>query len=256
MNELDLIIADFDESQLTELLKNTDVEPDENLNERIKARVIPELTGEPSDKIRKLPLRKIIAAAAVVVALVSSAVAVAMYYEPVDKNLPILTTTESTVSTTDKAEVLNPLMLAIREGDESLVEVLLKNAVYFTKGTLSYALNYADVISYKSIREIAEKTVKTFGETGLDGLLESAILGDSEKALKELKERENMLMTPMEKLAFFFSVAYCDSEVVKAFLDGGYNPEMTNAKGENALDIAEKYGNNATAEFLKANENE
>ena len=26
--------------------------------------------------------------------------------------------------------------------------------------------------------------------------------------------------------------------------------------GMNALDIAEKYGNNATAEFLKANENE
>ena len=95
MNELDLILADFDESQLTELLKNTDVEPDENLNERIKARVIPELTGEPSDKIRKLPLSKLIAAAAVVVALVSWAVAVAMYYEPVDKNLPILTTTES-----------------------------------------------------------------------------------------------------------------------------------------------------------------
>ena len=67
MNELDLILTDFDESQLTELLKNTDVEPDENLNERIKARVIPELTGEPSDKIRKLPLRKIIAAAAAVV---------------------------------------------------------------------------------------------------------------------------------------------------------------------------------------------
>ena len=132
----------------------------------------------------------------------------------------------------------------------------MKNAVYFTKETLSFALNYVDVISYDSIKQIAEKTLQTFGETGLDGLLESAILGDSEKALKELKKRENMLMTPMEKLAFFFSVAYCDSEVVKAFLDRGYEADMTNAKGYTALDIAEKYGNDATAEFLKEFENE
>jgi len=252
-----LIFADFDESQMTELLKNTEAEPDENLNERIKDRVIPELLGENNGKIKKLPLRKIIAAAAAIIAVVSSAVALAMYYEPVDKNLPVFTTTSpSSVSTTDQAQSLNPLMLAISKGDESLVELLLKNAVYFTKETLSFALNYADVISYDSIKQIAEKTLQTFGETGLDGLLESAILGDSEKALKELEKRENMLMTPMEKLAFFFSVAYCDSEVVKAFLDRGYEADMTNAKGYTALDIAEKYGNGATAEFLKEFENE
>lgn len=256
MNELDLIFADFDESQMSDLLVNADTVPDRELNERIKARVIPELIGENRGKIKRFPLRKFLAVAAAVVAVVSSAVAVAMYYEPVDKNLPVLTTTAPTVSTTDKAQNLNPLMLAISEGDESLVELLLKNAVNLTKETLSFALNYADVISYGSIRKIAEETLRIFGETGLDALLESAILGDSEKALQELKKRENMLMTPMEKLSFFFSVAYCDSEVVKAFLDRGYEPSMTNTKGDKALDIAEKYGNNATAEFLKKFENE
>lgn len=256
MDETDLVFVDFDESQMTDLLENVDIQPDKNLNERIKEKVIPELLGENKGKVKKFPLRKILAVAAVLIAVISSAVAVAMYYEPVDKNLPVLTTTAPSVSSTEKSQNLNPLMIAISEGDENLVELLLKNAVYFTKETLSFAIDYADIISYGSIRQIAEKTLQNFGETGLDGLLESAILGNSEKALEELKKRENMLMTPMEKLAFFFSVAYCDSEVVKAFLDRGYEVDMTNAKGDKALDIAEKYGNNATAEFLKSVENE
>lgn len=256
MDELSLIFADFDESQMSELLESEESEYDEALSERIKERVIPELFGEGKGKVKKFPLRKVVATAAAIIAVVASAVAVAMYYEPVDSALPVLTTTAPGESTSTTDTSLSPLMLAISSGNEGLIETLIKNAIYVTEETLSFALEYIDVISYGSIKTIAEKTVETVGATGLDGLLESAILGDSERALRELKERENMLMTPTEKLAFFFSVAFCDSKVVNEFLQRGYDETMTDSKGNTTLDIAEKYGNNATAEFLKSIESE
>lgn len=256
MDEFNLFFADFDESQMSELLENEETGTDEALNERIKSRVIPELFGDEKGKIKKFPVRKLVAVAAAIVAVVSSAVAVSMYYEPVDRNLPVVTTSSPSEATTFEDEQLSPIMLAISEGNESLLELLLKNAAFVTKETLDFALSRSDVLSYESIRTIAQKTIETVGETGLDGLLESAVLGDSERALEELQKRENMLMTPLEKLAFFFSVAFCDSEVVEEFLQRGYDPGMTNAKGDTTLQIAEKYGNNATAEFLKSIENE
>lgn len=256
MDEMDLIFAELDERQMSFLLENEEIQPDEEISSRIKERVMAELFGEEKGKIKKFPVRNLVAVAAAIIAVISSAVAIAMYYEPVDSNLPILTTTALSEETTEEREILTPIMLAISEGNESLIETLLKNAVYLTKETLSFALKYADNISYESIRKIAEETVKTVGETGIDGLLESTILGDSKRALEELKKRENMLMTPMEKLAFFFSVAFCDSEVVNEFLSRGYEADMTNAKGDTTLEIAEKYGNNATAEFLKSIENQ
>ena len=257
MNELDLIFADFDESQMSELLENEEAIADAELSKRIKERVMPELFGEENKaRVKKFPLKKVLAIASVLVAVVASAVAATMYYEPVDSGKPVLTTTAATESAPTTDAALSPLMLAISSGNEGLIEALIKNAVFVTEETLKFALDYIDVISYDSIRVIAEKTVETVGETGLDGLLESAILGDSERALVELKKRENMLMTPTEKLAFFFSVAFCDSEVVNEFLKRGYDETMTDTSGNTTFDIAEKYGNDATAEFLKSIENE
>jgi ankyrin repeat protein len=134
-------------------------------------------------------------------------------------------------------------MLAISSGNEKLIESLLKNTVLLTEDVLSYAIDFAGVISYTSLQEIAKAVEKNIGTTGLDTLLESTLLGDSKKALEELEKRENMLMTPVEKLSLFFSAAFSNSEVIGEFIEKGFDINLEDASGKNILDIAEKYGN-------------
>ena len=101
------------------------------------------------------------------------------------------------------------------------------------------------------ISDIAKSVEDVFGSTGLDPLLESTLIGNSKKALEELKKKDGMLMTPTEKLAFFFSVAFCDSDVVEAFKEKGADIFSTDAAGNNILQIAEKYGNTKNAKYAK-----
>lgn len=251
MDEFDMIFADFDESQMSVLLADIEVEADNELSERIKAEVIPAVCPAEVKKIKFLTPRKIFVAVASIVAVVCAAITFNIYYKPIDSAKP--TVPSDTTSSVSQSTTLsmNPLMLAISNGDESLIDFLIKSAVGVTEETLKFALEYVDSISYESIRKIAEATVETIGTTGLDGLLESTILGDSERAVEELKKRENMLMTPSEKLAFFFSVAFCDSEVVQEFLNKGFDLGMTNTGGDTVLEIAQKYGNEENAEYVK-----
>lgn len=249
MDELELILADFDESQMSELLNDIEAETDIDLSERIKAQVIPAIDKESEKKIRFFTPRRIFMLAASFVAVVCTAIAINMYYKPAEVEL---TTTETTrASTSDytvKAE--NPLMLAISSGNDSLIDILINNTLFLTNEVLNFAIECADSISYESIQKIASATLETLGETGLDGLLESTLLGDSKRALEELKKRENMLMTPMERLSFFFSVAFCDSEVVKEFINRGYDSGITNERGETLFQIAREYGNEENAEYV------
>ncbi len=250
MDELDILLADFDESQMSGLLENVEVEIDEDLSSKIKAQVIPTLFEEEKEKkIRLFTPRRIFMAAASLVAVISAAVALVMYYEP--SEVAPVTTQAPTVSTTANADpTLNPLMLAISKGDESLIDMLVSNTVLVTKDVLQFALDCADAISYESIQKIASATVETLGSTGLDALLESTLLGDSKRALEELEKRENMLMTPLEKLSFFFSVAFCDSEVVRGFLNKGYSADITREDGKTVYEIAEEYGNGENAVLI------
>ena len=139
-------------------------------------------------------------------------------------------TTDRTVSAGEN----NPLMLAISKGDEGLIEKLLKSGVLVSRDILNYAVGCTSFLSYNIISEIAKATEEVFGSTGLDPLLESTLIGNSKKALEELKNRDGILMTPSEKLAFFFSAAFCNA---------------TDAAGNNILGIAEKYGNSENVEY-------
>lgn len=145
----------------------------------------------------------------------------------------------------------NPLMLAISAGDETLIEKLLKSKTLLSRDVLSYAVNCTSFLSYTVISEIASAVENAFGSTGLDPLLESTLIGNSKKALEELQKRDKMLMTPSEKLAFFFSVAFCSSDVVKAFEEKGADLSSTDAAGNNIYQIAQRYGNAENAAYAK-----
>jgi len=198
----------------------------------------------PAEK-RKIIFRFIAAAACICIVSVGAFFGVKTFSKP----KPEPTTAPSTTSIASAGE--KALMLAISNGDEGLIEKLLKSGVFVSREILDYAVNCTSFLSYSVISEIAQSVESIFGTTGLDPLLESTLIGNSKKALEELQKRDGILMTPTEKLAFFFSVAFCDSDVVEAFREKGADISATDAAGNNILQIAEKYGNRQNIEYAK-----
>lgn len=254
MADIERILNELSVEEMSELLDGIDAEQDMLLSERIKQKALPQLTKEdkaPEVREKGIPrIFKIIPlAAALIIFIAGAVVAVSDLVSPPKE--PETTTSE--ITTTDNKDSIfdNPLMLAISSGNENLIETLLTNSILLSEDVLTFAIDCADVLSYTVIQEIARAVEKNFGSTGLDSLLESTLFGDSERALKELKERENMLMTPLERLSFFFSAAFCDSEVINEFLAKGFDISFKDASGKDIFAIAEKYGNE---ENVKATE--
>ena len=245
MADLEKIFDELDVQQLSELLEDVDCEQDMLLSQRIKATTVAELKKEdkaPEVREKSVPrIFKIIPiAAALIIFIAGAVVAVSDIVSP---NKQPETTTQQTTTAKSHSIFDNPLMLAISSGNEGLIQSLLKNTVLLTEDVLEYAMDFAGVISYTSLQEIAKAVESNVGSTGLDALLESTLLGDSKKALEELKNREKMLMTPVERLSFFFSAAFCDSEVINEFLERGFDVGLKDASGKSIFEIAEKYGN-------------
>lgn len=244
MADIEKILSELDAQEMSELLDGIDAQQDMLLSARIKQKALPQLTKEdsaPEVREKSIPrIFKIIpVAAALIIFIAGAVVAVSEFASPQkEPETTAAVTTQNKNSWRD-----NPLMLAISSGNESLIESLLTNTILLTEDVLTFAIDCADFLSYTVIQEIAKAVEKSFGTTGLDALLESTLLGDSEKALKELKERENMLMTPLEKLSFFFSAAFCDSEVISEFMEKGFDVSLKDASGKSIFEIAEKYGN-------------
>lgn len=244
MDELQKVFNELDERELSELLESIDVNEDMLLSERIKRKTLPELTKQdegPVVKERSVPriLKILPIAVALVVVIAGAVVAANDIMKPDYKE----TTAEQTTTQTRTSLLDNPLMLAISSGNESLIEALINNSLLLTQEVLEYALDFANVISYTSLQDIAKAVEENIGSTGLDELLESTLLGDSKRALEELQKRDTMLMTPTEKLSFFFSAAFCDSDVIREFIEKGFDINLKDATGKTILEIGEKYGN-------------
>ncbi|MBO7319416.1 MAG: hypothetical protein J6V06_05285 [Clostridia bacterium] len=155
---------------------------------------------------------------------------------------------EDTTTTTETTQVsgiqaFNPLKDAISVGDEQLIESLITNSLLLSKDIITFAVEYAQELSYTAIKSIAEATKASFGTTGLDPLLENAILGNTQGVIDELSGKRMFFKTYGQKLAFFFTAAFGESEAIKAFLDKGFELTMKDAAGKTAYEIAEQYGN-------------
>ena len=110
----------------------------------------------------------------------------------------------TTTAPTTQADPFNPLLSAITAGNEKLIEQLITNSLLLSQDVLKFAIEYADRISYDSIRSMAEEVKKIYGSTGLDPLLEKAVFGDFQSVEEKLKNKDESEMTPAEKLALFF----------------------------------------------------
>ena len=239
MNELELMLSQLDEDQISDLTGNIDVLPDEELSKRIKKKA----GIKQKAKVIRIDFYKLITAAACLVIVFCSGVFISEHTpsrEP-ETTAPLITTSQSYELS---------LVKAIVAGNDGAVMSLIENAAALSSEVMSIAVEYAELLSYESLQSIGLAVYEKSGSTGLDSLLESTLLGNSQKALEELRKRENLLMTPTEKLSFFFSVAFCDSEVVEYFLTHGYGTELTNEKGESAIEIARDHNNTETADLL------
>ena len=243
MTDFDDVFSSLSPNELGALLKKEETEIDRADKEKIRALSF-QKAGITRGEKRKITLVRIIAAAACL-CIVSCAAFLGV--KTLSKPEPESTTALIATSSSTAGE--KALMLAISKGDEGLIEKLLKSGVLVSRDILNYAVGCTSFLSYNIISEIAKATEEVFGSTGLDPLLESTLIGNSKKALEELKKRDGILMTPSEKLAFFFSAAFCNSDVVEAFCEKGADINATDAAGNNILGIAEKYGNSENVEY-------
>lgn len=239
MDDMEMLLAELSVEEAELLLKDVDVPSDPELSARIKKKLG---VGKRADII-SIPLRKYIPVAAMLVVAVALATTLGL------SDKLVLTSQSSIVTTTEQPPVENPLMAAISTGDDDVIQKVLTVPGVITRETLDFALNLSNALSYNTIHQIALQVQSTLGSTGLDSLVEGALLGDSEKVITELDSRSEMTKSPFEKLAFFFSVAFCDSETVKKFVDRGYDINTKDSSGNSIYAIAEKYGNEDTKSY-------
>lgn len=241
MDELELFFLELNEEEADLILKDIDIPTERELNSNIKERAGIVKASYPTI----LPIKKILPFAAVFVLVFALTVAVGLR----GRTVPIKSETTTLPSATQQPPEDNPLMVAISTGNEDIIQKLLSVPGIITSETLDFALNFSNLLSYDTLRNIALSVRESLGSTGLDGLVEGALLGDSGKVITELSSREKMTMNPFEKLAFFFAVAFCDSEAVESFVERGYDINIKDASGNSIYAIAEKYGNESTKEY-------
>ncbi len=226
----------FDEytvEEMSEMLANEEVQLSSEISEAIKRlcfkEIAPEvLTEEPEEEITEettqeiadeitvknvsrfgMVLKTVVAMVTLVVVIAGAVIAFDRLSVP--KHEPTTTTTTITQPTTQE-EPYNPLLSAILSGNEKLIEELITNSLLLSQDVLQFAIEYADKISYDSIRRIAEEVRNKYGSTGLDPILEGAIFGDFQSVTDKLRDKDESEMTPAEKLAFFFATTFGGEE--------------------------------------------
>ena len=246
MDDLKELFLTLDDEEFATLIEASDVPADAELSERIKEKLIP---GTSGSKIRRFPIIRLLPLAAALCVVFAGALAFSLNRPEAPAATTTAPASEEISLTAAQPPEENPLMLAISSGNDDLVAKLLTLPGLLSQDTLEFALGFSDLLSYETISKIAESVNESLGSTGLDALVEGALFGDSKKALAELQKRDSMLMTPFEKLAFLFAVAFCDSEVVDAFVSRGYDIHTTDLQGNSIYAIAEKYDNNSTMQY-------
>lgn len=255
MNEekdLELLLSSLDEEEISILLK--DIEPVEKCEyeTQIKEKLFEKAhLKEEKYKTKKNVWFKYILSAAACIAVVAVSVLTVFVFDSNDVSLKSETTTQA-----QSGEQNNPLMLAISNADESLIDNLLqsnifKDSIFLNSDVLSYAIESLSSLSYTTVNSIAQCVYDKFGTTSLDPLLEKTLLGDSDAAIAELEKRDNVLSNYTDQIAFFFASIFCDSDVLDMFTQKGADINAKDAAGNSIYELATKYGNEENAEYAK-----
>lgn len=254
MNEernLENLLSALDEEEISLLLK--DIEPFEKCKceKQIKESFFEKANiQEKAKKGKNTVKNKYIFSAAACFAIVLS-VLIAFVFVSNDSKIETLTTQKF-----QSNEQNNPLMLAISNADESLIDSLLqssifKDSVFLNSDVLNYAIESLSSLSYTTVSSIAQCVYDKFGTTNLDPLLEKTLLGDNEGAIEELEKKDDVLSSYTDKISFFFASIFCDSDVLDMFTEKGADINAKDAAGNSIYELATKYGNKENAEYAK-----
>ncbi len=226
----DRVFDEYTVEEMSQVLENVTVQEDAELAQRIKKKCFKEIapeeateetpqditeeeetqeeeepqhTGEVIVREKTSPFGRVLKTSVSMVLLVAVITVGVIAFDRLGATKQETTTTTTTQPTTQQ-EPYNPLLSAIISGNESLIESLIGNSLLLTQDVLQFAIESADKISYDSIRRIAEEVRNKYGSTGLDPILEGAILGNPQDVIDKLKDKDEKDMTPAEKLAYFF----------------------------------------------------
>lgn len=210
------IAPDMDEEYEVEINEVYEAETQGNTEKDIEeasADVIEEAAKGPIVEVEETKvtgLGRVLKTFGAMVALVLVIVVAVIAYDKLSVPKYVPPTTQPTT----QADTFNPLFSAITSGNEKLIEQLIANSLLLSQDVLKFALEYADKISYDSIRKIAEEVRNKYGSTGLDPILDGAIFGDFKSVEEKLKGKDESEMTPAEKLALYFITTF-SGEVVQ-----------------------------------------
>lgn len=243
----------LDTEEMSELIEKYDTDVNDKIKASVKEKAFKKAGLEmPENNVKRLrPAKKQIFAIAACLCVVLVSVAVGMTLRNTTVK-PSITTEPTAESTTVKKDMTNPLMLAISKGDDSLIDSLLKNSIFLNSDVLNYAVDCINILSYNTVGKLARAVYDTFGTTGLDPLVEKTLLGDSQGAIAELDKKENAFSTYTDRLAFFFSVVFCDSDTVDSFIKKGADINSHDSAGNSVYQLAVKYGNEENKAYAEA----
>ena len=188
----------FEEESYEETQEDIEEAPEEVMEETAKGPIV------EVEETRATGFGRVLKTLVAMVSLVLVIVVAVIAYDRLSVPKYVPPTTQATTQT----DPFNPLFSAITEGNEKLIEQLIANSLLLSQDVLKFAVEYADKISYDSIRRIAEEVKNKYGSTGLDPILEGAIFGDFQSVEEKLKNKDESEMTHAEKLAQFFITSF------------------------------------------------
>ncbi len=236
--------AELNAEDMSELVEKYDAKLDPKQLEAIKEKALQKAGLEKKKSFSARPFKRIAIAAAAVFVVVLAALITLSAFRNKPQTAPSVTYAPSASQGIDT----NPLITAISKGDDKLIGSLLENSVFVNEDVLNYAMQYRNLLSYRSISGIAKAVKDKFGTTGLDPLVENAVLGNSDEVVKLLNSRGS-LGSLNDRIAYFFSAAFCSSDTLKLFHEKGMDVKTTDTNGDTVYEIAQKYGNTENQDY-------
>jgi ankyrin repeat protein len=143
-------------------------------------------------------------------------------------------------------------MFSTEKATEILVTFLLDNGAIVRPDTLEVAMKaYNDSnsnCSYGVVQKILEGLIDSGYESGLDPLLEAAILGDSIKVDDLI--RDNKMKEEYEQQILFFTAAFGNVETIKLLDEKGVEFILDDKLKNTPLTIASKFGQLEMTKYL------
>ena len=147
MDELEMLFCSLDEKEADELLKNISIEEKPVLSQSIKKRL--GIKESKKATVIPFPTKKLLPVAATFIVVIAVTVAFGLTRQQLHTSPTTATTT------TELSPIENPLMTAISTGNDDVIATLLSLPGLISQETMDFAMNFSNILSYKTIHEIA-----------------------------------------------------------------------------------------------------